>query len=190
MKKTAVIVFIISVLLLFAGLHLNGILSTLLPETDVGIIGGADRPTANWYLRKMLNQPHGLLVLFGAVGALVSFLTLVFSRTVKKHCVFSTTATALGLSASASLGAYSLFSFASCFFLTTPSKHPILLTASVCVGLLALVGFILLMALYFRLRAKTPSLPGVFCDVTFSLLCMPACFWLCNIIYNLLSGIL
>ena len=190
MKKSAFMILIISVLLLFAGLHLNGILSALLPDADVGIIGGADRPTVNLYRQKMLNQPHGLLILFGAVGALVSFLTLIFSRTVKKHCGFSTTATALGLAASASLGAYSLLIFASCFFLTTPSKHPINFPASACTSMLALIGFILLMALYFRLRAKKPSRPGVFCDVTFSLLCMPAFFGACNIIYNLLSGII
>ncbi len=190
MKKYAVTVFILSAILLLAGLHFNGILSTLLPETDVGIIGGADHPTVNWYRRKMLNQPHGLLILFGTVGALISFLMLIFSRTVKKHCIFSTSATALGLSASVSLGAYSLVIFSSCFFLTTPSKHPIAFPASVCVGLLALIGFILLMALYFRLRRKTPSRPGVFCDITFSLLCMPAFFWSFNIINSLLSGIL
>jgi hypothetical protein len=190
MKKTFVIVFIISALLLFAGLHLNGILSTLLPNADVDIIGGADRPTVNWYRHKMLNQPHGLLILFGAVGALVSFLTLIFSRTVKKNCALPTSGIALGLSAFASLGAYSLLTFASCFFLTDPSKHPIRFPASACTGALALSGFILLMALYFRLRAKKPSRMGVFFDVTFSLLCMPVCFWSCNIIYNLLSGII
>jgi hypothetical protein len=187
MKKYAVIVFILSAFLLLAGLHLNG---TLLPESDVGIIGGADRPTVNWYRQKMLSQPHGLLILFGAVGTLVSFLMLIFSRTVNNHCVFSTTATALGLSASASLGAYSLLIFASCFFLTTPSKHPIRFPTSACTGTLALIGFILLMALYFRLRGKTPSRPGVFCDMTFSLLCMPAFFWSYHIIDHLLSGIL
>ncbi len=190
MKKYAVIIFIISVFLLFAGLHINGIFSALRPDADVGIIGGADRPTVNRYLQKMLNQPHGLLIHLGAVGAVISCLALIFSRTVKKNCALPTSGTALGLSACASLGAYSLLIFTSCFFLTTPSKHPILFPASICTGMLALICFVLLMVLYFRLHGKKPSLPGVFFDVTFSLLCMPAFFGSYNIIYNLLSGIL
>lgn len=187
MKKIVLILLVVSLLSVFAGLYLNGILSMLLPDANVGIIGGADRPTANRYLREMLNRPHGLLILFGAVGAFVSCLALIFLRTVKKHCMFSTAATALSLSACASLGAYSLVIFASCFFLTTPSKHPILFPASACIGWIALIGFVLLMALYCRLRAKKPSRLGVFCDVTFSLLCMPAFFGSYNILYNLFS---
>ena len=190
MKKIVLILLVISLLSVFAGLYLNGILSTLLPDADVGIIGGADRPTVNRYERKMLNEPHGLFILFGTVGTFVSCLTLIFSRTVKKHCTLPTSGTALCLSACASLGAYSLVLFTSCFFPTAPSKHPILFPASACLGSLTLIGFILLMALYFRLRAVKPSRSGVFCDVTFSLLCMPAFFWSYNILYNLFSGIL
>ena len=190
MKKIAWIILTVSLLSVFAGLYINGIFSILFPDADLGIIGGADRPTVNRYWREMLNRPHGLLIHLGAVGAVTSCLALIFSRTVKKNCSLPTSGTALGLSACASLGAYSLLIFASCFFLTKTSKHPIAFPASVCVGWLALIGFILLMALYCRLRAVKPSRIGVFYDVTFSLLCMPACFWSCNIIYNLLSGIL
>ncbi|MBQ2988109.1 MAG: hypothetical protein IJD59_03300 [Clostridia bacterium] len=187
MKKIAWIILTVSLLSVFAGLYINGIFSVLLPDAGLGIIGGADRPTVNWYWRQMLNRPHGLLVHLGAVGAVISCLTLIFSRTVKKNCALPTSGTALGLSACASLGAFSLLLFASCFFLTHPSKHPIALPAGVCVGLLALIGFILLMALYFRLRAVKPSRIGVFYDVTFSLLCMPAFFRSYQILYNLVS---
>ncbi len=187
MKKIVLIFLAVSLLSVFAGLYLNGIFSMLLPDADIGIIGGADRPTANRYLRKMLNEPHGLFILFGAVGVCTGFLTLIFSRAVQKNCTPPTSAAALGLSACASLGAYSLVLFVSCFFLTTPSKHPILFPASACIGWLALIGFILFMALYFKLRAVKPSRIGVFCDVTFSLLCMPAFFWSYNILYNLFS---
>ena len=190
MKKIVLILLAVSLLSVFAGLYLNGILSMLLPDADVGIIGGADRPTANRYLREMLNRPHGLLILFGAACACISFLTLIFWRAVKKNCTLPTSGIALCLSACASLGAYSLVLFTSCFFLTAPSKHPILFPVSACIGWLALIGFVLLMALYCRLRAKKPSRLGVFCDVTFSLLCMPAFFWSYNIIYGLLSEIL
>ena len=187
MKKIVLILLAVSLLSVFAGLYLNGILSVLLPDADVGIIGGADRPTANRYLREMLNRPHGLLILFGTACACISFLTLIFWRAVKKNCTLPTSGIALCLSACASLGAFSLLLFASCFFLTHPSKHPIALPAGVCVGLLALIGFILLMALYFRLRAVKPSRIGVFYDVTFSLLCMPAFFLSYQILYNLVS---
>ncbi|MBR5188324.1 MAG: hypothetical protein IKW18_07625 [Clostridia bacterium] len=186
MKKYALIIFIISLLMLFSGVYFTGILSALLPSTDIGIIGGADRPTVNFLLKKILND-GGLLVLFGLPTAFCSLFALIFSRPIKKHCCFSTSATALGLSACASLGAYSLLIFTSCFIMTKPSKHPIAFPASVGCGMIALIGFILLMALYCKLRGKKPSALGVFFDVAFSLMYMPTFFWSYNILYNLLS---
>ena len=184
MKKYALIIFIISLLMLFSGVHFTGILSALLPSTDIGIIGGADRPTVNFLLRKILND-GGLLILFGLPTAFCSLFALIFSRSIKKHCCFPTSATALGLSACASLGAYSLLIFTTCFIMTSPSKHPIKLPASVGCGMIALIGFILLMALYCKLRGKKPSARGVFFDVAFSLIYMPAFFWSYNTLYSL-----
>ena len=188
MKKYALIIFIISLLLLVAGLHFTGTLSAILPSDDIGIIGGADRPTANFLIGKILSNAYGLLILFGLPTAVCSLFSLIFSRMVKKCCCFPTAATALGLSACASLGAYSLLIFASCFFLTDPSKHPIAFPASVACGMVALIGFILLMALYCKLRGKKPSVPGIFFDVVFSLMYMPAFFCSYNYIYSLLSN--
>lgn len=185
MKKYALIIFIISLLLLVAGLHFTGILSAILPSKDIGIIGGADRPTANFLIGKILSNT---LILFGLATAVCSLFSLILSRPIKNHCCFPTSATALGLSACASLGAYSLLIFASCFFLTTPSKHPIAFPASVACGMIALIGFALLMALYCKLRQKKPSVPGVFFDVAFALMYMPAFFRSYNYIYSLLSN--
>ena len=188
MKKYALIIFVISLLVLFSGVHFSGILSALLPSDEIGIIGGADRPTANFLIGKLLND-GGLLVLFGLPTAFCSLFALILSRPIKKSCHLPTSATALSLSACASLGAYSLLIFASCFFLTDPSKHPIAFPASVACGMVALIGFALLMFLYCKLRGKKPSVPGVFFDVVFSLMYMPAFFWSCNILYTLLSKI-
>ena len=186
MKKYALVIFMISLLLLFSGLHFAGIFSALLPSNDIGIIGGADRPTANFLIGKILND-GGLLVLFGLSTAFCSLFALILSRPVKKSCSFSTAATALGLSACTSFGAYSLVVFASCFFLSKPSKHPILFPTSISCGMIALIGFILLMALYCKLRDKKPSALGVFFDAAFSLMYMPAFFWSYNSLYGLLS---
>ena len=176
----------ISLLLLFSGVHFTGILSAFLPSTDIGIIGGADRPTVKFLLGKILND-GGLLVLFGLPTAFCSLFALIFSHPIKNHCHFPTSATALGLSACASLGACSLLIFASCFIMTNPSKHPIALPASVGCGMITLIGFILLMILYCKLRGKKPSALGVFFDVAFSLMYMPAFFWSYNSLYSLLS---
>ena len=186
MKKYALIIFIISLLMLFSGVYFTGILSALLPSTDIGIIGGADRPTVNFLLKKILND-GGLLVLFGLPTAFCSLFALIFSRSIKKHCCFPTSATALGLSACASLGAYLLLIFASCFIMTSPSKHPIKLPASVGCGMIALIGFILLMALYCKLRGKKPSALGIFFDMVFSFMYIPAFFCSYNSLYSLLS---
>ena len=188
MKKYALIIFVISMLLLFSGVHFAGILSAILPSDEIGIIGGADRPTANFLIGKLLND-GGLLVLFGLPTAFCSLFALILSRPIKKSCHLPTSATALGLSACTSFGAYSLLIFASCFFLTDPSKHPIAFPASVACGMIALIGFILLMALYCKLRGKKPSVLGVFFDAGFALMYMPAFFWSYNSLYRLLLSI-
>ena len=188
MKKYALIIFVISMLLLFSGVHFAGILSAILPSDEIGIIGGADRPTANFLIGKLLND-GGLLVLFGLPTAFCSLFALILSHPIKKSCHLPTSATALSLSACASLGAYSLFTFASCFFLTDPSKHPIAFPASVACGMIALIGFILLTALYCKLRGKKPSVLGVFFDAAFALMYMPAFFWSYNSLYRLLLSI-
>jgi hypothetical protein len=190
MKKASLIILSISLLFILAGLHFTGLLSACLPDTDIGMIGGADRPTVNFYIREMMSSAYGFLILFGIPTALCSLFTLILPRTVKKICSLPTSVTALSLSACASLGANSLLIFAPCFIMTSLSKHPIALPASVCIGMTALIGFVLLMALYCKQRGKKPSAPGTCLDIMLSLVYMPACFWSCNIIYNLLSGIL
>lgn len=190
MKKSALVILFISLLFIFAGLHFTGLLSAFLPDGDtVGIVGGADRPTANFYIREMMNNAYALLILFGMPTAFCSLFTLIFSRTVKKNCAIPTTSTALALSAVVALGIDSLLIFATCFIMGNPSENPIALSASVCVGIAALIGFILLMALYCKLRSKKPSIFGVFLDAAFFLLYMPAFFLTGNIISNALSAI-
>ena len=189
MKKYALIIFVISLLVLFSGVHFSGILSALLPSDEIGIIGGADRPTANFLIAKILKNGYGLLILFGLPTAFCSLFALILSHPIKKCCSIPTSATALGLSACASLGACALLIFASCFIMTDPSKHPIALPASVVCGMIALIGFILLMVLYYKQRNKKHSIPGVFLDVVFSIMYMPA-FFLANIVIsNFLSEI-
>ncbi len=190
MKKSALVILFISLLLIFAGLHFTGLLSAFLPDGDtVGIVGGADRPTANLRIREILNSAYSLLILFGLPTAFCSLFVLIFSRTIKKNCVISTTLTALALSACTALGVYSLLIFASCFIMTSPSNHPIALPSSVCVGMMALIGFILLMVLYYKRRNKKPSIPGVFLDAAFSIMYMPAFFLSYILISNFLSEI-
>ena len=187
MKKSALIVLIVSLLLVFVGLHFTGLLSARLPDSDIGIIGGANHPTVNFYIRKMINSAYGLLILFGIPTAFCSLFALIFSRAVKKNCSLPTAATAISLSACASLGIYLLFVFAMCFIMTSPSKNPITFSVSVCVGMMALIGFILLTALYCKLRGKKASVPGLFLDAALALIYMPAFFLTCMIISKFLS---
>jgi Na+-transporting methylmalonyl-CoA/oxaloacetate decarboxylase beta subunit len=77
MKKYALIIFIISLLLLVAGLHFTGTLSVILPSDDIGIIGGADRPTANFLINKILSNAYGLLIFFGLATAVCSLFSLI-----------------------------------------------------------------------------------------------------------------
>ena len=187
MKKSALIFLIISMLLILAGLHFTGLLS--IPDSDIGIVGGADRPTANFYIREMMHSVYGLLILLGMPTAFCSLFALIFSRAVKKNCSLPTALAALGLSACASLGAVSLLTFASCFIMGNPSKNPIAFSASICVGMMALIGLILLIALYCKLRGKKASVPGVFLEAALAFIYTPTFFLAGVMISNSLSAI-
>lgn len=188
-KKISLLILIVSAVLFFAGLYSLEPLSSFDAEANLGIIGGADRPTINFYISKILNDPHALLILFSIPCILFSSLALIFSRAAKKHCSPSSSLTALGLSACASLGAYALLIFTSCFFLTNPSKHPLDFPLSICTGMIALLCFILLMGLYCKQRGKKPSILGICFDIAFSLAYTPAFFISYHIAYIFLEKI-
>ena len=102
--------------------------------------------------------------------ALCSLFCLIFSRTVTRVCRFSTTLISLGLSAVGAIGFYAGIIFLSCFFLTSPERHPVRYPASGVALVLAFCAFVLWMWLYVRMRRKNKSILGVFLDIATALL--------------------
>lgn len=142
-----------------------------------GIIGGADSPT---YWRLLISAYDGLafvLVLIGGATAIAAGFCVLFFKTVQTHCVLSTSAIALGLSA---LGGVGLCCAFYCVILIAFSgrhfMYPIRLPVLFGMGFLCLIAFIGLIALYFILRLKKWSAKGFVLDVLTADLFLPGAF--------------
>jgi hypothetical protein len=141
-------------------------------KASVGIIGGADSPTAILVLRTM-NLWLKVLIYYGFVTAVCALFSLIFPRFVKRVCRINTTLIALGLSTVGAIGFSASVMLASCFFLTSPEKHPIRYPVSGVACVIALCAFVFLMWLYTRFRRENKSVPGFFLDVAVALLYFP-----------------
>ena len=167
MRKIAVSVLLISLAVLFViGVGLlpsvmNGVSGS---EGAVGIIGGADGPTAILVLYSM-NLWLWVLISYGLATAVCALFTLIFPHLVKRVCRMNTTLTSLGLSAVGAVGFFALVTLLSCFFLTSPAKHPVRYPISGVVCTLALCAFVFLLWLYVRFRRENKSVLGFFLDV-------------------------
>ena len=91
----------------------------------------------------------------------------------KKHFTVKTCILALILSAAAGLGMFALLLFASCCFLTNPTRHPIAFPASILIGLVALTVFAICFYKYIQARSAAPSNWGVLTDILGAILLSP-----------------
>ncbi len=172
MKKTSAAIMLISLAVLFTisvclfASVMNGVSGS---EGSVGIIGGADGPTAILVLRTM-NPWLWVQIYYALVTFVCALFTLIFPHLVKRVCRMNTTLTALGLSAVGAVGFFASVMLFSCFFLTSPDKHPIRYPISGVVCTLALCAFVFLLWLYVRFRSANKSVLGFFLDVAVALL--------------------
>ncbi len=65
----------------------------------IGIIGGADTPTYEFVVFRILNGWPFVTILFGSALIVSALFCLIFSKTVKNNCSIKTTVLSLGLSA-------------------------------------------------------------------------------------------
>lgn len=172
MRKIAVSVLLISLAVLFVigvGLLPSVMKGVSGSEGAVGIIGGADGPTAILVLYSM-NLWLWVLIGYGLATAVCALFTLILPHLVKRVCRMNTTLTSLGLSAVGAVGFFALVTLLSCFFLTSPAKHPVRYPISGVVCALALCAFVFLLWLYVRFRRENKSVLGFFLDVALALL--------------------
>ena len=167
LRKLSLVGFIFGVLaiLVSVGYPLVAAL-TALDKDSIGIIGGADGPTAIMITNILFSNWPGILISLGIPLVLISLFCLVFPRFVRKNFSLKTTAIALALSATGCLGLYCFITFVTIVsFDGLAGKSPISYPASFIVGVLALVLFITLFALYCKARKDCPRIVGIVLDV-------------------------
>ena len=111
----------------------------------VGIIGGADTPTYEFVVFRVMDGWPFVAILFGITLIFSALFCLLFSKTVINNCNMKTTVLSLGLSAVGAAGLVCV-----CIWFVTVafgeiSKYPIKYPASVLLGSLCFFAFVVLL---------------------------------------------
>ena len=157
-------------------------------QGSVGIIGGADGPTAQFLTLQLLSRWPGCLAFLSAALVLSGLFCLIFSKTVTQVCFVKTSAVALGLSAIGGAGLYCFFLRLAMTAFHETGKHPIAYPVSVAGGLLCLTGFVALLVLYFRERKQKWFWGGIAIDVATAVIYLPAFLCAASCVHQMLGG--
>lgn len=188
---------IFALILLLVGLLLLGVvigLPQLVQEGAQGavaIIGGADWPTSQYLLDRLMHSVNGCLLLWGIALTLTGLFFLIFTKTVKKHCTIKTSAIAMGTSLVTAAGlTFGLILFSVAITVAAfggASQYPVRVPVSLVMGTLCFLAFVGLMVLYCRCRKGNRSTTGVVLDVVTGLLYLPAFFYAGSALYGILG---
>ena len=156
---------------------------------SIGIIGGADGPTAIYLTFRLSGGRLPIALILGLTLFLCGGFCLVFKRVIISNCGLRTTALSLVIS---SFGASGLF----CFFIWygivafhEMSMHPIAYPLSIIGGIFSLVALMITIILYIKSRKENLKIKGIILDIITSIITLPIFFWLCAEIHNLLQRI-
>lgn len=189
-KKYGYITLSIGVVITLTGILLPIFaLASRTAQGGVGIIGGSDTPTYRFMAFRILGGLPIYALSFGAVLIIASLFCLIFGKTVTRHCSLKTTSLSLSLSLIGSLGLACVIIWYSAVAFHEASTHPIEYNASIILGLLAFVIFIVLIILYCKARRGNFSVKGVIIDIATSILTLPPFFLTCMKIINVLQQI-
>ena len=150
----------------------------------IGIIGGADTPTYEFVVFRIMNGWPFVTILFGSALIVSALFCLIFSKTVKNNCSIKTTVLSLGLSAVGAAGLVCAFLWLTIVSFGEMSKHPIEYPVSVLLGIISFLGFIVLIALYLKIRKTNWSIKGFIIDVLTSIIYLPTFFFVLSYMYN------
>lgn len=153
----------------------------------IGIIGGADSPSAYLLTLSLFPNLHVLFILLGLSLIIPSAFCLLFSKTVKTHLRLSTSAVSLGLSAVGALGILCAFVWLITVAFEGPSTHPVEYGVSILLGIFCFFAFIILIGLYIKLRKANKSVKGIIIDVLTSIVYLPFFFYLFMYLYEIVS---
>ena len=150
------------------------------------IIGGAGLPTMRFYMRTTVGQIFLLMQLFGCAGIISWGASRLMYTGFSPQCSYLT----LGASASVAAVLSCLLLFAGCFIMTSPSRHPIALPASIiggCASLLML--WIFTKQLIVRLKAAKSKKAVLLSAIIFTTHLIPFVY-LFSFAYSLLQEII
>ena len=157
---------------------------------SIGIIGGADGPTAIYVTSQLLGGSLLFALILGLTLLLCGGFCLIFKRTVTDVCKLKTTALSLIISFFGASGLSCFFIWYSIVAFHEMSKHPISYPLSIIGGILSLVAFIITIILYIKVRKENFKIKGIVVDIITSIITFPTFFLVCAEIYNLLQQII
>ena len=192
MKRCSLLVLFLGIALLCIGIALPAVFwqifgRVISQRADMAIIGGADAATYQYLSRTLLNGLPNAIGMLGISMILSAGFCLLFSGTVRKHCTVATSAIALGLSATGALGLVCVLVWSSIVAFDSARHYPIEFPVSIMLGLLCLCAFLILFSLYFKVREKHKSIPGLLIDVFSGILYLPAYFLAFSYLYEIIA---
>ena len=157
---------------------------------NIGIIGGADGPTAIYLTSHLLDGNLLFTLILGLTLFLCGGFCLTFGRSVINNCSIKTTALSLIISFFGASGLSCFFIWYSIVAFHEMSKHPISYPLSIIGSILSFVAFIITIILYIKARKKNFKIKGIVVDIITSIITLPTFFLVCTEIYNLLQQII
>ena len=155
---------------------------------SIGIIGGADGPTAIYITSHLLGGRLILTLILGLTLFLCGGFCLIFKRTVMNNCRLKTTALSLIISFFGASGLSCFFIWYSIVAFLEMSIHPIAYPCSIFVGLLSLVAFVMAIIFYVRARKENFKIKGIVIDILTSIITLPILFLLVSKICAILQS--
>ncbi len=181
MKKRLIISLAVCLVVAAAGFVLPYVVFTAPP-----IIGGAGRPTMQFYMRTSVGQVLMLMQMFGVSGVLSCGLALCLRKGLTPKSLWLS----LAASAAAAAGLDCMLMFAGCFIMTHPARHPVALPASIVGGCIAAGVLLLCIRLITRELKNTAAKKSILtCTVVFTLNILPFVY-LFDFAYSLLRELL
>ena len=145
---------------------------------SIGIIGGADGPTAIYLTSHFLDGNLLFTLILGLTLFLSGAFCLIFKRVVINNCRLKTTVLSLIISLFGATGLVCFFIWYSIVAFHEMSMHPIAYPCSIFAGLLSLMGFVTAIVFYIRARKTNLQPKGIIIDIITSIITLPTLFLL------------
>ena len=137
------------------------------PSGSIGIIGGADTDILLLFaIEVFISSWQFVALLFGVALILTSLFTAIFKKTTENCLTIKTSVTAVIVSALCAVTVYCAGTVYKLIKFNSIDARPVAFPCCLVAGIIAIVGLIVLLALYiFKFRKAKPSAKGVIIDL-------------------------